>query len=453
MVTTETSARQGEVTGEYRPGLPDRSIGRWIRGVAGVREPLLDWVPEERSRYTAMGLVICATGLMAGTSAFLALNNVASGGAVAACAVAALVWAVVIVILDRWLIISTHGQLEAKLQILGSRILVSLVMGTFIAEPLVVQFFFPAVTAEIQKMHEEDKNKERAQWGKCNPAEGAPSPTTGCDGHLLNLSGSPAALEKQRANLQTDLDTRKDEIDRINKAVAALQKKAREECSGKRTGESTGIPGIGYNCEQDRADAKAYTKDNDLVGKQKARDALAARISDLAQQIKNKQQTYAGEIKTEIDARVAAWSAMQNDRGLLDQVRALHRLGKKDWYVQSEQWLLRLLLITVDCAPVLTKLLSPNTTYDHLLNRQLQASLRMHESMLRVEEQRSRARNQVESRWIDHDRFRLTEEVDVRDRLARSERQQSLGREVDALAARLLARDVDRSAEDATPCR
>ena len=38
----------------YRPAPPSTGPARWLRALAGVREDVLDWVPEDRPRYTGL---------------------------------------------------------------------------------------------------------------------------------------------------------------------------------------------------------------------------------------------------------------------------------------------------------------------------------------------------------------------------------------------------------------
>lgn len=429
--------------GEYRPVLPDKGPGQWFRALAGVREALLDWVPEERARYTGIGMIICTTGLMAGTSLLIALNNITQGRSKGWLAIWAMLWALVIIVLDRWLIASTHGMLEHKFRMLGARLLISLLMGSFIAEPLVVQFFAPAISSEIQKMQEDDLNTQRKLWVDCNPVT-AVTPAKGCDHYQLNIADGPQALIKQRTDLQNELRRLTTDVAGIQKEVKRLQVVARKECAGGSGPGFSGQRGKGPLCDQNLKDVQETIRTSRLVQKQKARDVLTDQISGLATKITDRQQDYEQTIKRGIDERLAVWSAKQNGRGLLDQVRALHRLAGRDTFVLVQEWLLRLLLITVDCAPVLAKLLSPNTTYDILVNRQQLASRRMHEERLRLVEKHASADVEVETAQTEHDRNRLIEEIDERDRETRSEHQRNVNLEVDRLAARLLAQSAPR---------
>ena len=56
----------GSHTGDtFRPAEPARGPGRWLRRVAGLNEAILDWVPEERPRYTWQGAIVLNTAILA----------------------------------------------------------------------------------------------------------------------------------------------------------------------------------------------------------------------------------------------------------------------------------------------------------------------------------------------------------------------------------------------------
>src|SRR5215469_8465617 len=98
--------------GQYRPEPPSRGLGRLLRRVAGVKEDILDWIPEERPRYTRLGAIILNTGLMAAISMMAALGKVVTIFWLALVPIC-VIWGFVIVSFDGWLIASTHGVLNA----------------------------------------------------------------------------------------------------------------------------------------------------------------------------------------------------------------------------------------------------------------------------------------------------------------------------------------------------
>src|SRR5579859_5112081 len=55
----------GAVVGFPEAAPPSHGAGRWLRGLIGVDEGLLDRVWEERARYTGLGAIVLGTAAMA----------------------------------------------------------------------------------------------------------------------------------------------------------------------------------------------------------------------------------------------------------------------------------------------------------------------------------------------------------------------------------------------------
>src|SRR5262245_7365427 len=109
----------------YRPIDPSYGPGRLFRRLIGVRDEVLDFAPEERPRYTRLGLIVLNTGLMAALSSMVALDSVVEVAWIAVVPVA-LLWGFLVVSLDSWMITSTHGILDsAKLKVFIPRLVIS----------------------------------------------------------------------------------------------------------------------------------------------------------------------------------------------------------------------------------------------------------------------------------------------------------------------------------------
>jgi hypothetical protein len=423
---------------QYRPALPDQGVGRYLRAVAGVREPLMDWVPEERARYSRLGAIIINTGIMAGVSLFVALHSIAPALPLL---LAAAFWAAVIITLDGWLISSTHGVTERRRRMLATRLVVSVIMGAFIAEPLLLWFFGPAIKGEIVRMRQDDANAERSKWVRCNPADVTVRVSGDCGNYVLNLEASPRAVAKQMDDARKEQARLKGDIGKINARIAQMEKEARRECNGKKGDGLSGIRGEGPNCRQARRDTAAYRRDSKLAQKQRDLIATGTRITQLGQQLRNGQQGFEREIKSEIDERMRQWQAGMSDKGILDQERALGRLADRSFFVRLQEWLLRILLITVDILPVLTKVLSRETAYDDIHRSQTNAGRNLLEAYLAQRVKGDLARRDVAGRRTDHWRETQMDAVADATRSARINRQTDRAQEVERLAARLRDRD------------
>lgn len=436
MATDTELPLAGEAPGEsYRPALPVGGIGRWFRSLIGVREEILDWVPEERARYTKLGMIVLNTGIMAGASLLVALTSAVHVFWLFLVP-AGIIWGYVILSLDGWLISSTHGKLDRRIRVVAGRLAISLLMGTFIAEPLVLWFFHPAIHTEIGHMRDDDAAAREARWVRCNPSAGQP-PATGCAGFRLSLKDSPAAIQGQLARVQGERDTLKNQLDQLNRQLAAKQDLARRECNGTRGSGLSGRVGVGPNCRQDRRESDQFRAINRMADKQAHMVALDRQIDQLTGQLKRQGQAYGQEIKTEIGKKMDAWRREQGRPGILDEVRALDRLSSRSLFVTFEHWLLRLLLIAIDCMPVLAKLLSGTTTYDVLYSRQVETDSRLHEKALTLRERRDSSAHDIGLKKADYAHHIRMEAINEDYRADRARRETSLDDEIEALAASL----------------
>jgi hypothetical protein len=150
---TDALLTREQVLGErLTPAEPSHGPGRRLRAIAGVDESVLDWVPEERARYARLGAIILNTGLLAGLSLITALNHVVQAPLFAVILVG-MFWAFMVMSFDGWLIASTHGVIGAtKFWFFLPRIVVSVLLGAVIAEPLVLWAFAPAVNRDVQSV-------------------------------------------------------------------------------------------------------------------------------------------------------------------------------------------------------------------------------------------------------------------------------------------------------------
>ncbi|MFC0533041.1 DUF4407 domain-containing protein [Phytohabitans kaempferiae] len=420
----------------YRPARPEYGPGRALRQVAGVNETILDWVPEERPRYTRLGAIVLNTGVMAMLSMAVLLSKV--DVPFVAVVPIAVMWGYLILSFDGWLVASTHGVLGlAKLRTYLPRMAISILMGVVIAEPLLLWVFGPAIETEVRDQREAVVATYEARLKECNPTSGAAPAAAGCGPFLLNVPESPESTRQELRNAKLERTTLEGRIGQIDKEIARREQLARLECNGTKVDGTTGRPGVGPNCRRNRAEADRYQASSNV---DKLRDDLSAldrRIDALTAREGAASGTYAGAVNTEISKRVADKRDNQDMIGILDEIKALDSLAHKSGFVLAASWLLRLLLVAIDCLPVLTKLMSRTTTYDVLLGRQLDVSGRLHEKYTTEREQRDGGRIDVSILENEHRVRAQMEQIDEADRDARAQREAVLDDQIERLAARL----------------
>ncbi|BEL04348.1 DUF4407 domain-containing protein [Actinoplanes sichuanensis] len=434
------------MTTDTGPAAPDRGPGRLLRRFTGVDESLLDWVPQERPRYSRLGAIVLNTGLMAAFSLLVALQSVVDVP-VAVLIPVALAWGLFIVTFDGWLVATTHGVGSySRFPVLLPRLLVSLLLGSVIAEPLVLWVFRPAIDAEIMTQRVSEQSEYESRLRLCNSTSGETA-NPACAGYLLNVaSADPIRDELTRTSAQRA--TVSAEITRYRSAWSKLQETAKAECAG--TG-STGRAGEGPACKQLRAEADRYL---DLVKTEQTRlnglDSTILRLNTALGDASEKQEQ---QTNVAIASRVAEWRAADGQIGLLDRAAALTRLGERSGAVMAAQWLLRMLFILIDCLPVLTAFLGRGTTYDQLLSRRLTTARLIHDQKIDLRERQEAAELALRVRKAEAYRRREMDDLDAGERSDRAAREAGVDEQIEALAARLRGDPVTWRVPPARPKR
>jgi hypothetical protein len=419
----------GVVNDPRRPAPPAAGPGRWLRVVAGIKEDILDWVPEERPRYTRLGAIILNTGLLAGLSFLTALDHIVHVS-MAVLIPLALFWAFVVISFDGWLIASTHGAHGgARLLMFIPRVVVSVLLGTAIAEPLVMWVFQPAITRNVTEHREQELGRDISLWRSCNLVTGETVQSAQCGTHVLDLPDavSPLPQVEELRRTQKQRDALAAELKQLNADLRALDNTARTECNGTRGNGLSGQVGVGPNCRRNRQQADRFRVDNQLPQRQQQLTALNQKIDTLTDSVQTSGADYVRRIEQAISTAAKARRDTNTPQniGILEQGAALERLADESSFVWVAQWLLRVLLVALDAMPVFVKIIGGTTTYDWLTRERTELARRMH----------SKDVESVESQFTH--RKKATEEVfqsEVRAR--RAQREASERQEIDRLVAR-----------------
>ena|SRR5512146_661444 len=425
-MATEAPYLADRLPDTYWPARPEHGVPRLLRRLAGIREDVLDWVPEERPRYTRLGLIVANTGIMAAAAMLIALTSVISVPW-AWLVPFAVLWGYLICSIDGLLVASTHGVLVGKWKLYLPRLFISVLIGAIVAEPLVLWYFKPSITAEVAQQRAMDQAKYESQWVKCNPPNGS-HPADCMTAYILNIPNSPANVSQELSNEKRLLSSVQTQISRIDSAIAQLRYKASAECDGILLGggQTTGQAGAGVNCQQDRKDAADYGPDHDLPGLITEQGQYQQKTGQLTQQLAQSQSGYGRQIREGIAQQVALWKEGIGKPGLLDEDRALQALAAQNSFVFVEQWLLRLLLIALDALPVLAKWFSQTSKYDRLYTRQLESGDRRHDKHLDTHERRQLTSLDLQHKANESAYQDGLNDIAARDRISHGQREMEL---------------------------
>ncbi|MFC4057369.1 DUF4407 domain-containing protein [Planomonospora corallina] len=345
--------------------------GRLLRSVVGVDEGLLARVPEERARYTRQGALVVATALMAAVSMGYALQSVFDAPWPLVVLIA-LAWGALIGILDSWLVISVNGVVgRGRRRMLLPRLLIAVVVGVIIAEPLTLRIFESAILQRIAQDQQEADKILRSTYTACNPKVGEPAADPQrCATFRLNLPKSNDAvalesLERRLADLTEEVDEKQRLLDRKART-------ARLECVGTRGAGLTGRPGPGVNCRRLRADVREYRRTSNIEQLSAQLEVLGKQRLELSSAERESGAEYNARVTAAIDAELRRQQEARPDSpGLLERMETLATLSAEKSSIMFAHVFLTLLFLLIDCSPVLTKLLSRPTSYDRRLAEQL----------------------------------------------------------------------------------
>jgi hypothetical protein len=356
-----------------------------LRTLTGVDEELLGTIRTERPRYTAMGGVVLGTALMAMFSLTVALLSVFDGFNISILLFVP-IWGAFILCLDRWLMASSSApRAGARLLKLLPRLVLSIIFGVVIAEPLLLGVFHTAVEQQVRDSRIEAAGELDSDLKFCNPLPGkrAPAPadaskhTPDCGDKKITVATRVPAIQDQIDQTNANITKLKATTSADDAKLAQLNKTANQECGGVKTSETTGHVGEGPNCHRDRGTANQFRTDHQI---QQHHDTLTAdqnQLDSLTKQLSQAQEAEGQAINAAITERVDDFKDTQRSIGLLERFAALGTLVDSDGHMHKAQWALRLFFITVDALPVLLKFFSGYTPYDQVATERVTAQRRV----------------------------------------------------------------------------
>ncbi len=362
---------------------PRQPLSRTLAVLGGADGEVLDDVPGETPRFVQMFFVLVGTALVSALSMGFAL---VTGVQIAVWAAVplAIIWALIIFNLDRFLT-STMRSTRNVWRLLGlafPRVIMAALIGIVVAEPLVLQVFHNDIAREVNST-----NVVQAQSDQ-------DAVTNGPEKQALDAaSASLAALQNQAATgIVTGTSSTSAEsvaaqanVDQLTQQLADQQKvidQARALYQCELTGEGAGtVPGCtgvqGSGTSSDAAQAQ-------LTQAQSAYDALATQLSQAqaaltaanaagtdaaaasAEQNKKQAEDQLPAAQAQYDAALAAYNeraasiAGGNAQavGLLSQISALERLSEREPTLAWAHWLIAALFFMIELLPVLVKVLT-----------------------------------------------------------------------------------------------
>ncbi len=353
-------------------------VARVIRKLTGVREEMLDKIPAERTRYTALAAVMICTASIGGLSMFFTLSEVV-GKAEPWFILVALGWSVFVLCIDTWLVSSTAGtRWRTRISVLLPRLAVAAVFGVVIAEPLVLRVFQSGIDARITQERQTAIDTLRTGLVRCNPIPGIarqPSPPSGgCAGMTLNIANPSASTYTRLQSLQGQATTLLAQVNNEKHELAGLENTENNECNGVSGRGLTGKLGNGPACHQDQRNTADYRASNPIARQNSQYNVLNQKIAVLQASLAGEQASYQAAIDKTITHRVGVATQPGAAIGMAERFQALAILARSNSFIAVASWVVRIVFILIDCLPVLVKFISGTTPYDRLADKMISSA-------------------------------------------------------------------------------
>ena len=318
-------------TGSKEEILPKTKMSvvyRFFAWCSGARLYLLKYCPTDYNKYFGIGIIVFLTGIMASLTGSFALYMIFNSVTIAI--IFGLFWGILIFFLD-WFIVSSLKKEEKfgkELLFAFPRLLLAVLLAIIIATPLELKLFEKEINAELIRL----KSESILQYNKLTDKE----------------FEQIQILKKENERLHNEIFIKEKKRDELFDKVI-------KEAEGK---SPTGKIGKGPVYREKKAELDRLNKQ--LTKLTEENNHLIAENRKKIKQLENKKAE-----KTAIDK-----AELRQSDGLLARLEALANLKKRNQTLNTAVWLIFVLFILIEAAPVLVKLLSRRGPYDELLEKE-----------------------------------------------------------------------------------
>jgi hypothetical protein len=311
---------------------------------SGADLDILNQVPMEKSKYFGIGGTIIFTALMASFAGGYAFFTAFKTSYLAI--PFGLFWGSLIFNLDRY-IVASFGVGDGKKTIskqemieAAPRLVMAIILGFVISTPLELKLFETEINAQI---------KQNINFSKQQIAEGFKN-----DPRLLQL-------QNQKKDFYNELDVAKKILDNQQTALDSAISKKTKELYGKGTSGTSG-KGVAFTDLEQRAEKEKIEYNSQSLIYDKKNTEINNEITETDELIYERKLEIK-KILTELN------STEEKNNGLLSRLEALGDLTSKKPILSFSKWLITILFIFIEIAPILFKMMTERGPYDDIVDR------------------------------------------------------------------------------------
>lgn len=347
-------------------------VGELLIQLSGARPEILERCPTERIKFQSLGWAILITCTMATVSMWFALSSAMGFSPILAFPVAVL-WGLIIMGIDRWLVTSMPIDGRRKFLVAVPRLVMALLLGTLISTPIVLRIFDSEINNEISII----KNTNEANFLSSQQNSSIQARVTKWQNTVNNLqkvidshgeqpinpssdpvvSGLTAQLNNERTVASTDYKAWQCQLyggcnaPKGSGPLAQASQKRYQQDEQRITSLTSQI----QTRERDLQATDAASQQNRL---QQAQQALPTAQAQL-KAAQGEEDSLLGNFQTTNSAT----------NGILIRLQALDKLSAGDSTLQMARFLLFLLFLVIEILPVTVKLLQQPGNYEKILRR------------------------------------------------------------------------------------
>ncbi|WP_333696355.1 DUF4407 domain-containing protein [Flavobacterium sp.] len=371
---------------------------------SGADKNILFQCRTEWNKYSGIGATIFFTGLLASLSGGYALYTIFRGeaNAITYALIFGITWGFVILNLDRFIVssIRKEGNIQKELLQATPRFILAIIISIVIAKPLEVRIFESRIEQQILEDKRKKLEDEKLSIDKLNDLTKLENTITSQNNELGTLDslrqGDPTnddfkkLLGDRNFAFQEYNNVSKSNNPKISDYNSQITKTRNNPDNIVYKTDSTGTFPIGLNSEAKKTiNDLSYSRNilqNEIKVKQKRVEDLDAEIQKarndykalMAQKVNEKQAEI--EQSRQTKAQADSIAKIQFDESVkikeksytnnfITQLEAMGNLTASNSTMAWTSWMIMLLFIVIETAPILVKLLSKRGPYDEILDR------------------------------------------------------------------------------------
>lgn len=355
-------------------------LDNFLISLSGARSEILAQCPTERLKFQSLGWAILITSGIATVSMWFALYS-ALGVNPFVAVLPALMWGLVIMGIDRWLVTSMPVGSSRRWTMALPRVLLALLLGSLISTPLVLRIFQSEINTQISVI--------RAQRASTFLSEQQHSQV----GRQVNYWRADVAnLQKVidsggYVTINPSTDPQVQSLTKQRTAEQAQEQRYYQQwqcqlyggkgCSVKGNGPLAKASEASYH----QAKAQVATLTQEIRQRERqlsATDAASkrARYSQAGTALPAAQQQLKVAVARENELQQTFDARNESTNGLLIRLEALNQLSGKSLTLNGARLLLFLLFLVIECLPVTVKVLQRPGNYERILETAAEAELK-----------------------------------------------------------------------------